>query len=65
MESSSFSPRALRCALKRRAQEIGVVDAGNFDRILERQEHARCRALFGIERQQIDAVIDHRPAVTS
>ena len=33
--------------VQRRLQEVGVVDAGNLDRILERHEHAFARALSG------------------
>ena len=49
----SSSPRALRCAFTRGAQEGHVADAGNFHRILERQEQPRRRPLFRLHRQQV------------
>ena len=39
-----------------RADEIGVADAGQFDRVLEGQEDAGGGALLGLHRQQILAV---------
>ena len=39
--------------IQRRAQEIGVVHARDLDRVLEREEHARARALFRLEREQV------------
>ena len=50
---------AARLALRveRRAQEVGVVHAGNLHRVLERQEHAGGGALLRLQRQQVDAVV--------
>src|SRR5690625_2674323 len=59
IESSSSSPRALRCALSA-AQEIRIVDPGNFDRVLERQEHAGGGALFRRQLQQVAPLERHR-----
>ena len=42
--------------VQRRAQEIGVADAGNLDGILKRQEHAFAGGVFGLHRQQVLAV---------
>ena len=54
--SSSLSPRARRMRVQRGAQEIGVADAGQLDRVLERQEQAGGGALLGLHRQQVEAV---------
>jgi hypothetical protein len=47
---------AARLALRveRRAQEVGVVDAGNLHRVLEREEHAGRGARLRLQRQQVD-----------
>ena len=41
----------------RGAQEVGVGDAGDLDRILEREEDARLRALLGLQLEQILPVV--------
>ncbi len=46
---SSASPRALRCSFSATLQELHGGDAGDFDRILERQENALGGALGRIE----------------
>ncbi len=46
----------------RRAQEVRVRDARNLHRILEREEDARLRALFGRHREKILAVVRHGAA---
>ena len=53
MASSSSSPRCGAERVERRLQKVGVVDAGNLDRVLERHEHARPRARFRIHREQV------------
>jgi hypothetical protein len=50
----------LALRIERGAQKVGVIDAGNFHRVLKRQKHAGRRALFRIQREQVDAVVDHR-----
>ena len=40
----------------RRLQEVGVVHAGDLDRVLERHEEAFARALLGVELEQILAL---------
>ena len=41
----------------RRAQEVGVGDAGDLDRILEGEEDARLRALLGLQVEQVLALV--------
>jgi hypothetical protein len=55
---------AARLALRvhRGAQEGHVADAGDLDRVLERQEQARRRALFGLHLEQVLAVSVGRAA---
>ena len=52
--------------VQRRFEEVGVVHAGDLDRILERHEHALAGALFRIHREQVlDPRTSTSPAVTS
>src|SRR3546814_6969912 len=46
----------LALRVERRAQEIGVVDTGDFNRVLERHEHPFAGTLFRRQRQQILAL---------
>ena len=48
----------LALGVERRLEEVGVVHAGNLDRILERHEHAFAGALVGIHVEQILAVVE-------
>ena len=57
--SSSSRPCLLALRVERRLQEVGVVDAGNLDRVLERHEHAVAGALVGIHVEQVLAVVEH------
>ena len=41
----------------RGAQEVRVRDARDLDRILEREEDARLRALLGLEREQVAPLV--------
>ena len=59
MASSSGWPRCLRMALSAALQEIGVVDAGDFDRVLEGEEQPFAGALLGVHLQQVLAVVEH------
>ena len=43
--------------VERGAQEIGVVHAGDLDRVLEGEEHALARPLVGRHREQVAALI--------
>ena len=52
-------------ALSAAAQEIGVADAGNLDRILERQEQPFAGALLGVHFEEILALKRTSPSVTS
>ena len=54
--SSSGSPRCFRTRVQRRLEEVGVVHAGDLDRVLERHEHAFAGALLGIHVEQVLAV---------
>ena len=54
--SSSSWPRCLRTALSAASQEVGVADAGDFDRVLESQEDALARALLGRHLKEVLAV---------
>ena len=45
-----------------RLQEVGVVDAGNFDRILKRHEDAFAGAVFRRQLEEVLAVVGHRAA---
>ena len=49
----------LALGVERGLQEVGVVDAGNLDRVLERHEHAVAGALVGIHVEQVLAVVEH------
>ena len=42
-----------------RSQEVGVADAGDLDRILEGQEDALARPLFGVHVEQVLALEEH------
>ena len=57
MASSLLESLLLAPRVERGLQEIGVVDAGNLDRILERHEHAFARALVGRHVEQILALV--------
>lgn len=59
MESTSGSPRYFFWAFRAEPQEVGIVDTGDFDRILEREENAFGGALFRFQLQQILALVDH------
>ena len=48
--------------VQRRLQEVAVRDAGDLDRVLEREEEALARPLLGIELEQVLAVEDHLAA---
>ena len=48
--------------VQRRLEEVGVVHAGDLDRVLERHEHALAGALLGIHVEQVLAVELHRAA---
>ena len=52
----------MRLAFTRRLEEVGVVHAGDLDRVLERHEHAFARALVRIHVEQILAVVGHLAA---
>jgi hypothetical protein len=52
----SSSPRALRCAFSAALQEGHGGDAGDFDRILEGEEHALGGALIGAISREVLAV---------
>src|SRR3569623_1032728 len=58
MASNSSRPM-LAHGVHRRLQQIDVADAGNFDRILKREEDAGARALLGRQRQQILVLVYH------
>ena len=45
--------------VERGLEEVGVVDAGNLDRVLERHEHALAGALVGRHVEQVLAVVEH------
>jgi hypothetical protein len=55
-------PLRLQFGVQRGFQQIDVVDARDFDRILEPEEQARARAFFGRQREQILAAILHAAA---
>ena len=46
--------------VERGLQEVGVVHAGDLDRILERQEQALAGALLGVHVEQVVALVEHR-----
>jgi hypothetical protein len=48
--------------VQRGLQEVGVVHAGDLDRVLEGEEQAGARALFGGQREQVGAVVVHAAA---
>ena len=52
----------LALGVERRLEEVGVVHAGDLDRVLEGHEHAFAGALVGIHLQQVLAVVDHLAA---
>ncbi len=60
--STSSSPRALRISLYAERRKYAFDDAGDLDRILEREEDALLRALLGIHLEQILAVVVHLAA---
>ena len=55
-------PIALRLRVDRGLEQIDVVDAGNFHRVLEPEEHAGARAFFGRHREQVAALELHAAA---
>ncbi len=48
---------SLAHGVERRLEEIHIADAGNLDRILEGEENAGLSALFGVELEQVLAVV--------
>ena len=52
----------LPLGVERRLEEVGVVHAGDLDRVLERHEHAFAGALVGIHVEQILALEEHLAA---
>ena len=52
----------LALGVERRLQQIDIVDAGNFHRVLKAEKQAGARALFGRQRQQVAALEGHRAA---
>ena len=59
-------PAMLADGIERRLQEIVAADAGDLDRILEGEEDAFARPLFGVQFQQVLALIlSCDPSVTS
>jgi hypothetical protein len=60
IESSSGSAARLALRVQRGAQEIGVVDARDLDRILEREEQPERSARLGLELEQVPALELHR-----
>ena len=52
----------LALGVERGLEEVGVVDAGNLDGILEGHEHAFTRALVRIHVEQVLPVVEHFPA---
>ena len=46
--------------VERGLEEVGVVHARNFDRVLKGHEHALARARFGIHREQVPTVVQDR-----
>ncbi len=57
--SSSGCAVMLALGVERRLEEVGVGDAGDLDRILERHEHALARPLVGIHVEQVVPVVEH------
>jgi len=55
-----FEPALLANRIERRTQEIEVADAGDLDRILERQKDAGDCPLFRRQGEQVPALIAHR-----
>ena len=54
LEGVEFRLAALLAdGVQRGLQQVGVVDAGNLDRVLEREEHAGAGALLGRQREQV------------
>ena len=49
----------LALRVQRGLEEVGVVDAGDFHRVLEGHEHALARALVGIHVEQIVPLVGH------
>ena len=60
--SSSGWPLVLPLRVERGLEEIGVVHAGDLDRVLERHEHAFAGALVRIHVEQILALVGHLAA---
>ena len=52
----------LALGVERRLEEVGVVHAGDLDRVLERHEHAFAGALVGIHVEQVLALVEHLAA---
>src|SRR4029079_5523990 len=57
-----LEPLPLARSIDRGAQEVEVADARDLDRVLEREEEALARALLGLEREQVQAVVRDRAA---
>ena len=53
-----FEALLLPAGVERRLQEVGVVDAGDLDRVLERHEDALAGALVGRHVEQILAFVE-------
>ena len=49
----------LALGVERRLEKVGVGDAGDLDRILERHEHAFAGALVGIHLEEVVPVVEH------
>ena len=62
IESSSSSPARLPDLVVGRAEEVGVGDAGDLDRVLEGEEHARLGPLLGLQVEQVLPAVEHRAA---
>src|SRR5262249_19222474 len=54
-----LKPAVLADRIEGRLQEIGVADAGDLNGILEGEKDALAGALFGVEVEQVLAVIEH------
>ena len=51
--------KVLALGVERGLEEVGVGDAGDLDRILERHEHAFACALVGIHLEKVVPLVDH------
>ena len=61
LERVDFGQAALLAhRVHRRLEQVDVVDAGNLDRVLEAEEHARARALLGGQREQVASLVAAR-----